>query len=103
MKKLALVAALSSLATVAATQALSGAAVKQTPRGSYLYVINAETLFRPFADGGMTAEFRACGHESTVMPDGGLQRVGEPCWKGDLPATVAADLARALLAQGAAR
>lgn len=89
-----------SLATVAVSQ-VTGSLVRKTPRGTFLRVANAEATFNPLPDGGVQAFYRACGHENGTLPDGGAYRLSEPCWRGELPNGVAADLARTLLSQGA--
>ena len=102
MKNKTLIAFLAgSIATLAASQVVTGISARKTPRGSVLVVKNTEATFNALEDGGVTVTYRACGHENGALLDGGAVRLSEPCWTGTLPAGVAVDLARALLSQGA--
>ena len=92
---------LGSITTVLANGALS-ALTRETPRGSTLRLVNAQLVFNPnLHDAGIRTEFRACGYEETTLADGGLRRLGEPCWKGQVDFASTAPLIDDLLKQGA--
>lgn len=92
---------LGSITAVLANGAFS-VLTRETPRGSTLRLVNTELIFNPnHHDGGIRTEFRACGYEESVLADGGLKRLGEPCWKGQVDFAVTAPLIDDLLKQGA--
>lgn len=48
-----------------------------------LRLVNMEVSFRPLEDGGVESSYRACGYLERHT-DAGTQRLGEPCWRGEL-------------------
>lgn len=55
----------------------------------------------PLTDGGISRDvaYEACGYLTQLQQDGGATRLGEPCWRGQLPEADVSTLAAKLLAQ----
>ncbi len=92
-KKLAATFLAGAITATAASSVLNS---RTTPQGTLLRVANAETVFNTRPDGGLEVLVRACGYEERVT-DAGLERLAEPCWRGELSAVDAKVFSKSVL------